>query len=268
LNIIIRNLPTAAFLTEVATTCAGAGTNLAVALTGTAPFQITYTSGTNTYTVSSITSSPYQIVATPLASAIYTITSVSDATCTNKAISSSVVVTVIPAVSAVRYPTITTDENKPTPLVARNLGGSTTYQWAPPVGLSSYSVINPVFTYDKTTEYTIAITTANGCRVTDTLLVKVNPTKEDIFVPKGWSPNNDGHNDKLTPLTLNIKEIKYFRIFNRWGQLVFETNTMGVGWDGIFNGKPQVIDVYTWTAEAVGVSGRIIRRSGNSVLIR
>jgi hypothetical protein len=43
---------------------------------------------------------------------------------------------------------------------------------------------------------------------------------------------------------------------------------MGVGWDGIFNGKPQVIDVYTWTAEAVGVSGRIIKRSGNSVLIR
>ena len=124
-----------------------------------------------------------------------------------------------------------------------------------------------MFNYDKTTEYTIRHTSPNGCTVVDTLLVKVK-LEEDIYVPKAWSPDNNGHNDKLRPMTQNIRELKYFRIFNRWGQLVFETNTLGVGWDGIFKGKPQVIDVYTWTAEAVGVSGTIIKRSGNSVLLR
>jgi gliding motility-associated-like protein len=109
--------------------------------------------------------------------------------------------------------------------------------------------------------------------VTDTLLVNVSPiiippAKEDIFVPKAWSPNGDGHNDRLYPLTLNIREIKYFRIYNRWGQLVFETNTIGQGWDGMFKGKMQTLDVYTWTAEAIGMSGAVIRRTGNSVLLK
>jgi hypothetical protein len=90
----------------------------------------------------------------------------------------------------------------------------------------------------------------------------------DLFVPKAWSPNNDGHNDKLFPLRLNIRELRYFRIYNRWGQLVFETNQLGIGWDGYFKGQQQVMDTYTWTAEAVCDDGRVIKRAGNSVLLR
>jgi gliding motility-associated-like protein len=92
--------------------------------------------------------------------------------------------------------------------------------------------------------------------------------RSDIFVPKAWTPNNDGHNDKLFPLTVNIRELKYFRVFNRWGQLVFETNVIGHGWNGIFNGKPHVSDVFTWTVEAVGLDNKYYRKAGNSVLIR
>ena len=112
------------------------------------------------------------------------------------------------------------------------------------------------------------------CPVVDTLLVVLREPApggscvSTIDVPKAWSPNADGHNDKLYPLTINITELKYFRIFNRWGQLVFETNIIGQGWDGIFNGKPQVMDVYTWTLEAVGCEGRYIKRAGNSALMR
>ena len=49
---------------------------------------------------------------------------------------------------------------------------------------------------------------------------------------------------------------------------MFETNVLGFGWDGLFHGQEQVSDVYTWTAEAVGVDGRFFKRSGNSVLLR
>ena len=87
-------------------------------------------------------------------------------------------------------------------------------------------------------------------------------------MPKAWSPNGDGHNDKLYPLAICIKELKYFRVFNRWGQLVFETKTIGQGWDGIFNGSPQVMDVYTWILEADGVDGVHYKLSGNSILMR
>jgi len=89
-----------------------------------------------------------------------------------------------------------------------------------------------------------------------------------LNVPKAWSPNDDGHNDKLYPLTTNIKDLKYFRIYNRWGQLMFETKTLGQGWDGKFNGIPQVMDVYTWVVEATGLDGRYYKQSGNSILMR
>ena len=102
------------------------------------------------------------------------------------------------------------------------------------------------------------------------VLMRQNPANcvSDIFVPKAWSPNGDGHNDRLYPLAVCIRELKYFRVFNRWGQLVFETNILEQGWDGSFHGKPQVMDTYTWTLEAIGEDGKYYKRAGNSVLIR
>jgi gliding motility-associated-like protein len=177
-------------------------------------------------------------------------------------------------IAGVRYPTVITSPNTSTQLSARNIGIS--YAWSPPVGLSSPFIKDPVFNYNSQTEYLINITRDNGCITVDTVLVKLLPPdvitppvpRSDLFVPKAWTPNRDGHNDKLFPLTVNIRELKYFRVFNRWGQLVFETNMIGQGWDGIFQGKPAVMDVYTWTVEAIGVDGKYIKKSGNSVLIR
>jgi len=57
-------------------------------------------------------------------------------------------------------------------------------------------------------------------------------------------------------------------IFNRWGQLVFETNEIGKGWDGVFNGRPQVTDTYTWMLDAIGEDEHHFNLTGNSVLIR
>ena len=106
----------------------------------------------------------------------------------------------------------------------------------------------------------------------DTLVVNIdNPFgafAPNIFVPKAWTPNSDGHNDFLFPFMVNIRTLKYFRIFNRWGQLVFETNINGKGWDGIFRGKHQGADVYTWSVEAITIDGDIYKKSGNAVLIR
>nr|MBA4140323.1 gliding motility-associated C-terminal domain-containing protein [Segetibacter sp.] len=247
--------------------CAGSGKTLEVTLTGNAPWSFTYSDGSRSYTVNSITSSPYKLTVTPAASTTYSITSVTSGSCTNNSVNSSTTVTVTAGERSVRYPTVTTTENVPTQLQARNFGANTTYSWSPLVGLSFGTVYNPVFRHNKQTQYLITITTPSGCTVVDTLLVRMT-IESDLWVPKAWSPNSDGHNDKLFPLTRNIREIKYFRIFNRWGQLVFETNKLGDGWDGVFNGKPQISDVYTWTVEAVGLDDKYYKRAGNSVLLR
>ena len=178
------------------------------------------------------------------------------------------------ALSPVRYPTINATANVDQPLQARIFTPNDTYTWNPAVGLNNNTVSNPIFNYSQATEYLITIAAGNGCTVTDTLLVKISqvagpPTiLSEIFVPKAFTPNGDGHNDRLTPLLFRIKDLHYFRVFNRWGQLMFETNTKGEGWDGTFNKIKQGAEVYTWTASGTGEDGRINSIRGQSVLLR
>jgi gliding motility-associated-like protein len=137
--------------------------------------------------------------------------------------------------------------------------------------LNQVNIKAPIFRYDQETEYTIRIKQQNGCETVDTVLVKlrINAKCPEIFVPKAWSPNRDGHNDELFPLPTGPIQLKFFRVFNRWGQLVFETNEVGKGWDGIFKGAPQVKDVYTWTLEARGMTDNCFYKlAGNALLLR
>ena len=94
------------------------------------------------------------------------------------------------------------------------------------------------------------------------------PTNVEVFVPTAFTPNNNRANDNLQPYFLNVAELKYFKVFNRWGQLVFETNTIGRGWDGSIKGVRQPTETYTWILECVDVKGKKIKESGKSLLIR
>jgi gliding motility-associated-like protein len=57
-------------------------------------------------------------------------------------------------------------------------------------------------------------------------------------------------------------------VYNRWGQLVYETKTIGQGWDGTFNGQRQPVETYTWAVEGIDTDGKAIKASGKSLLIR
>ena len=89
-----------------------------------------------------------------------------------------------------------------------------------------------------------------------------------IYVPKAFTPNNDGLNDILKAIPFGIKEFKYFSLYNRWGELVFTTKTFYKGWDGIFKGQKQSTGVYAWIAEAIDFNDKPIRVKGTTVLIR
>jgi gliding motility-associated-like protein len=89
-----------------------------------------------------------------------------------------------------------------------------------------------------------------------------------VYVPTAFTPNQDGLNDVLRPVLMGIKEIRYFRIFNRWGQLIFETKTDRHGWDGTINGTQVSSQAVVWMLEGIGVNNVMYRRKGTSVLIR
>ncbi|MEO7312894.1 MAG: gliding motility-associated C-terminal domain-containing protein, partial [Chitinophagaceae bacterium] len=254
------------------TICKGGTAMLNLTFTGTGPWTLVYTNGTTADTIRGIPASPYQIGVTPVVTTTYSIISVADIKCTNSSVTSTATVTVVAAKQGVRYTTQLALTNQPRQLLARSLGNGYSYTWTPPVGLNFYNIYNPLFTYNKATEYLISLKNNAGCLTIDTILVKVLPPPSDsalnIFVPKAWTPNGDGRNDYLVPVPANIRELKFFRVFNRWGQLVYETNQLLQGWDGMFKGKPQAMDVFTWTAEGIGIDGKYFRKSGNSALLR
>jgi gliding motility-associated-like protein len=166
--------------------------------------------------------------------------------------------------SGLRYPTINTTKFKPTPLTARP--GATQYLWSPVSGLSNPRTQSPIFNYDSQTEYLININNQDGCNAVDTLLVKLF-NEEDIFVPEAFTPNGDGVNDYLDVFLIGIKEIRFW-VFNRWGQLMFETTDPAQRWDGIYAGKKQPLENYVWIAEAITISGKKIKKRGQTILIR
>jgi hypothetical protein len=261
------------------TVCMNTPQTVKVNLTGTAPFAFTYTDGDQTHTVHSIVGNTYDLQVEVKKSTTFTIVSVSDANCTNDRVNSSAVFNVEDPLEGVRYAPVETYAFLPTDLKARQPGIDYTYKWQPDEGLNLNNVYDPVFNYGQSKEYTILLTSPAGCITVDTLRVNVingtDDIRSDLYVPNAWSPNGDGKNDELYPFLINIKVVKYFRVFNRWGQLMFEVNNYEPagalhlkGWNGIWKGVPQNMDVYTWTVEAWGVDGRYFKKAGNAMLLR
>jgi gliding motility-associated-like protein len=153
----------------------------------------------------------------------------------------------------------------PLGLQAREFGE--TVLWSPGTWLNTRTSVTPLFTGNTDQLYTIEITTKSGCITVDTQVVKTVKQAE-IYVPTAFTPNKDGLNDFLRPVLMGVKEIRYFRIFNRWGQLLYERKTELPGWDGTINGIPQTSQVFVWMIEGVGVDNRIITRKGTSTLVR
>ena len=122
--------------------------------------------------------------------------------------------------------------------------------WTPATGLNNPASYSPIFKGINTQLYEIRLTTDLGCVTVDTLLVKTIK-KIEVHVPTAFTPNNDGKNDRLRPLLFGIEKVNYFRIFNRWGNMVFQMQSDQPGWDGKINGILQGTQVYVWMIEVV-----------------
>jgi gliding motility-associated-like protein len=165
----------------------------------------------------------------------------------------------------INYPPLRAVLNFPLVLQARNIGGSVS--WNPGINLDRTDSYTPTFRGFNDQLYTITIKDPVGCVTVDTQLVKTYK-KIDIFVPTVFTPNGDGVNDLLRPLLMSFKEVHYFRIYNRWGNLLFEMKSDRPGWNGIYKGNPAESQILVWMIEAVDVDGVVHQQQGTTLLMR
>ncbi len=151
-----------------------------------------------------------------------------------------------------------------------NSGTNFTYTWSPPTDLSCINCPNPISSSTVNITYTVTIADNMGCfLVSNTHTVNVE-LKGSVDVPTAFTPNGDGVNDVIYVDGWGIRKLEYFRVFNRWGQLLFETNDISVGWDGMFNGVPQNMETYVYQVSAdtyVG-EGKPVLKTGTFKLLK
>ncbi|MEY3236140.1 MAG: hypothetical protein RI883_241 [Bacteroidota bacterium] len=144
-----------------------------------------------------------------------------------------------------------------------------TYQWTPVVGVTNPTMQSTSVTVESTTIYTLTV--SDGiCEKSDTVLVKAYSFicgEPFIYVPNAFSPNGDHENDVLY-VRGQLIEGMVFRIFDRWGEMVFESFDRLNGWDGTFRGKALDPDVYDYYLKAICIDGEESIVKGNISLLK
>jgi gliding motility-associated-like protein len=211
----------------------------------------------------------YNPVANPDKTKTYTL-SVTDGNGCPSLVTDQVTVNVTPPIKVTTYPADTVVyAGVQVSLLATSPG--TSYVWSPAAGLNNPNIANPIATAPiidgSIVIYQATTTTSAGCQGQGYIRIQVYKGP-DIYVATGFTPNNDGKNDEFIPFPVGIKKLNYFRVFNRWGQLLYSTTTLNRGWDGRFGGAEQASGVYIWMAEAVTMDNKIISKKGTVTLIR
>lgn len=140
------------------------------------------------------------------------------------------------------------------------------FYWSPTDALTCSVCLDTYASPNITTSYYANLVGLNGCTGRDTVIVAVN-FLDVVDVASAFSPNGDGQNDVLNVLGVGILDID-FKIYNRYGQLIFETTDLTEGWDGTMEGKPASQGVYVWTLEYSLIDGSTNKKSGNVTLIK
>jgi gliding motility-associated-like protein len=147
------------------------------------------------------------------------------------------------------------------------------YLWQPGDSLVCPSCPVTQYRAQKTMTFTLKGFSDYGCVDSDDVTIVVFCDQSQLFIPNTFTPNGDGQNDVFYPQGSGVGKVKAFRIYNRWGQLVFERMNMDVnardqGWDGTFKGEQLSPDVYVYTLEAACDNGEEIFWKGDIAIIR
>jgi gliding motility-associated-like protein len=144
------------------------------------------------------------------------------------------------------------------------------YLWITDYKLSCNTCQIPIASPDVDTTYVVLVTNQYGCKALDKLRIRVieDCAGRMVYVPNTFTPNGDGQNDVLKVFGPGVASVKEFRVFNRWGQLVYETNTPNVGWDGTFNGAELNPGVYMYYMDVECINGERTIKKGDVTLLK
>ncbi len=153
-----------------------------------------------------------------------------------------------------------------------NNGTVSTWSWSPAHHLSCDDCPHPILTVSTDASYVLTVVNRYGCKASDTLNVVTFCKNAQVFIPNAFTPDGDGANDIMMIRGTGIS-VKSFRIFNRWGNLVFEKtgfapNDPKFGWDGKVRGIAAAPDVYVYIAEVVCDNGTPYMYKGNVTIIK
>jgi len=141
------------------------------------------------------------------------------------------------------------------------------YNWSPAEGLSCIDCPNPLVTsYARNTDYVLTIIYNGQCQAKATASISVE-NNLPLYIPTAFSPNGDGNNDVFQIYGQGIRTID-LRIFNRWGEKVFETNNQFEGWDGTYKGEMQNPSVFTYYVNVTFLDNKKVERKGTVSIIR
>ena len=148
-----------------------------------------------------------------------------------------------------------------------------TWLWRPATDLSCNNCATPIATIKDNICYNVTATNIFGCAGSDTICVRAFCENSQVFIPNAFSPDGDGINDVLMVRGTGVRSVKSFRVFNRWGQVVFDRanfapNDRNFGWDGKIKGSIAPVEVYVYTCDVICDNGTPFTYKGNVALIR
>ncbi len=149
----------------------------------------------------------------------------------------------------------------------------TSWRWTPAAFVNCASCPEPFANPRETTRYFLEVKNSAGCVWADDVTIRVTCNNGNLFIPNSFSPNSDGVNDVFYPRGSGVSNIKALRVFNRWGELVFErlnftANDAGAGWDGTYKGKQLNPDVYVYACEVVCDNNEVLVFKGDISLLK
>lgn len=147
------------------------------------------------------------------------------------------------------------------------------YEWSPAGTLSCVNCPAPTSKPSQTTTYTIKVYSDFGCMDSDNVTIHVLCDKSQLFIPNTFTPNGDGQNDVFYPRGTGLTTVKSFRIYNRWGEKIFERsgfnlNDESYGWNGEFKGQVIKPDVFVYIIEVYCDNGEVLSFKGDVTIIR
>lgn len=201
----------------------------------------------------------------------YTVTGYDDKGCFSDKTSLQVIVAPYPLVNA--GPDQNAAAGTALQLTATASNDVISYRWSPQQDINCPTCPTTQVIPNLTTTYTAEVENRYGCKAKDDVTIHILCNQAAVFMPNAFTPNQDGQNDRIYPKGKGVKEIGYLRIYDRWGNLVFEKthfqiNVPSAGWDGRINNKDAAFGSYIYDMETICENGEKFEFKGSILLIK